>query len=112
MSYKNQQDCKKNKQDWYLANKDKVKNNARKNRLNSRYGLTIEQYNMLLQQTNGICPICLTEFSGFNHRAVVDHCHTTGRVRGILCNGCNAAIGFLKDDTKVVQRALKWLEEK
>jgi hypothetical protein len=52
------------------------------------------------------CAICL----GFMKRANVDHCHETGKRRGLLCSGCNTAIGKLKDDPEVLRRAADYIE--
>lgn len=49
-----------------------------------------------------------------NHKMklVVDHCHATGHVRGLLCHNCNRALGLLKDSEQALQRALKYLQAK
>ena len=67
-----------------------------------RYGLTLEDYEEILAAQGGACAACggdegdvQTANSAFLY---VDHCHTTGKVRGLLCDGCNRAIGFLRDD--------------
>lgn len=60
-----------------------------------RYGLTAEQVEELLQQQGGMCAIC----SSFPVRPVVDHDHATGRVRGVLCHGCNIQLPAIEDHT-------------
>lgn len=63
-------------------------------------------------EQKGLCPICLkslTNERGNLHRhdkAVIDHCHTTGNIRGILCTMCNKGIGLLKDDINYLERAI------
>jgi hypothetical protein len=43
-------------------------------------------------------------------KLMVDHCHATGKVRGLLCHNCNRALGLLKDDKSTIRRALEYLE--
>jgi hypothetical protein len=72
-----------------------------------RYGITAEQYKELLDKQHGACGICggVPE----NHTLCVDHCHRTGRIRGLLCRPCNTAIGLLEDDPMKVGAALRYL---
>ena len=68
--------------------------NARKGRasgLKTKYNITIEQYDEMLDAQGGGCAICGVKPT--NKRLAVDHCHTTGKVRGILCTGCNTGLG-------------------
>ena len=58
------------------------------------------------------CPICETTLEGQirNGNAwAVDHCHTTGKVRGYLCPTCNSGLGHLKDNPKILENAIEWL---
>lgn len=80
----------------------------------SRYGISREQYEQMLQQQQGRCAICgdapNPNGSGPSTRRLhVDHDHSTGRVRQLLCSPCNRALGYLKDDPAVVRAALKYL---
>lgn len=60
---------------------------------------------------DGRCAICSTTEPGHGHVVfVVDHCHQTGKVRGLLCRNCNAAIGLLGDDPKVLRVAAVYIE--
>jgi len=76
---------------WALAHPDRVKAKAFKHRL-KRYGLTAEQYESFLLLQGGLCAICKRvpprDFD-------IDHDHLTGVVRGLLCNSCNRALGYL-----------------
>lgn len=65
-------------------------------RILKEYDLTVEQYNALMISQNGACPICKRSFDDARVRKVVDHCHETGRVRGLLCNGCNLHLGWFE----------------
>lgn len=58
------------------------------------------------------CPICLLKMSAKGSvRAIPDHCHTTGKFRGVICNNCNTAIGKLNDDPNMLRRALLYLKQ-
>jgi len=79
-----------------------------------KYGLTIDQAFKILDQQNHTCKICKVKISfdqsdGFS-RACIDHCHSTMKVRGILCGNCNTAIGMLGDDITVIQSAASYLQ--
>jgi hypothetical protein len=73
------------------------------------YGLTLEQYDELFQAQEGCCAICRHQFTGEDRDTHVDHCHSTGRVRGLLCPDCNRGIGLFKDDIALLQRALEYV---
>jgi hypothetical protein len=83
--------------------------NPRDNRLFSLkvYGLDYEKYNTMLDKQNGVCDIC----KRVPVKPVIDHCHKTNKVRGIICNTCNSGIGMLKDDLKIIKNAVKYLEK-
>lgn len=70
------------------------------------YGLTPEQYDEMLAAQGGKCAICRSEFDGTPH---VDHDHATGKVRGLLCNGCNRCLGFANDNQQTLERAAAYL---
>lgn len=77
------------------------------------YRITLDQYEELLLRQDGKCAICGTDKptkNGKTKRLAVDHCHTTGRIRGLLCNRCNLAIGLLKDDLALVEKVRQYLE--
>ncbi|WP_374106280.1 endonuclease VII domain-containing protein [Streptomyces sp. TRM70350] len=70
-----------------------------------KYGLTPAEFDALVAQQQGVCCICLA--APAEH---VDHCHETGRVRGVLCFSCNAALGQFKDRPDVIRRAAAYVE--
>lgn len=72
------------------------------------YGITGDEYNAMLAQQNGCCAICQTPPTE-SRRLCVDHCHTTGAVRGLLCDRCNVGIGKFNDDPALVAVALEYL---
>lgn len=78
----------------------------------SQYGITPDDYAAFFSAQNGRCAICGTDTP--SKRRVffdVDHCHTTGKVRGLLCEVCNRAIGLLKDSPEMLRRAADYLEK-
>lgn len=85
---------------WYHRNKERT----RVNQLCWKYSLTKEQYNILHTKQKGRCKIC-------NRKAplVIDHDHTTGRVRGLLCTYCNTMLGMSKDNPNTLSRASAYL---
>lgn len=74
-------------------------------------GITDSQYWRLYKEQGGRCGICRSRlYSKRYKRFAVDHCHTTGRIRGLLCSNCNTGIGLLKDDPNALQRAIEWVK--
>lgn len=76
----------------------------RRQNLWTNYRITPEQYDILLQSQNGCCAICRKV-----RPLVVDHCHRTCRVRGLLCHKCNAAIGMLEEEKANFENAVRYL---
>jgi hypothetical protein len=70
-----------------------------------KYGLSPKEYYALVARQGGACAICRKI-----KPLCVDHCHLTGKVRGLLCHTCNSALGFWGDSPSLVRRALKYLE--
>ncbi len=93
--------------DWYQKNKDSVRDTQFK----YKYGITLLEYTELLESQNGKCAICksIYDHPRFKYLAV-DHCHSTGKVRGLLCHSCNAGLGRFKDDPAILYMAMKYLE--
>lgn len=99
---------KKNKARLQREAKMRARSNANKRRM-TVYGMTETQYDEMVAAQAGLCAICtepMNPYSGTN----VDHCHSTGKVRGLLCDRCNRGLGQLKDDPFTVHSALAYLE--
>lgn len=87
------------------------------NYLKSRYNITYEIYEQMLKDCNYQCPICNYEhkevpekFARKRGRLAVDHDHTTGKVRGLLCHQCNKAIGLFRESPEVLKKAIVYLK--
>jgi hypothetical protein len=76
-------------------------------RLQKKFGIGLNEYNNMLSKQNNSCVICEQQLI----LPQVDHCHTTGKVRGLLCMHCNTALGKFKDDTATLQRAINYLNQ-
>lgn len=73
-----------------------------------KYGISLNAYDELSANQLGLCLICCER--GGARTLVVDHCHRTGVVRGLLCSKCNTAIGLLGDDHKTILAAAAYVE--
>lgn len=83
---------------------------ARKSNLRNLYGITPEIYDELLAAQGGACAICRGDIAGKSKKYFsVDHDHTSGRVRGLLCEGCNFGLGKFKDSSELLQAAISYL---
>lgn len=79
--------------------------------LKHRYGTTQNDYDELLKQQNYHCAICDKDSREMTYLLHVDHCHTTHKVRGLLCSPCNTFLGVLKDDTSKIDKAIQYLKK-
>ena len=71
------------------------------------FGISIEEYDNLLFKQNGVCAICGHPPNG--KRLAVDHDHNTNKIRGLLCTGCNLALGVVNDSAETLSNAAKYL---
>lgn len=107
---------KNNKQYAYEWNKNKrlsdpitYKQKAKEQALKRLYNLTFVDFNRILLEQNNRCKICNTDNFGKKGPSV-DHDHTTGKVRGILCGRCNKAIGLMDDSPNKLRLAAEYLD--
>lgn len=81
-----------------------------------RYGLTEESYLALFSAQGGCCAVCGAALKEKNtpgdrkFNTHIDHCHTSGKVRGLLCSGCNLGLGHFKDDPARLLAAAAYLK--
>ena len=106
--YKKQNVCKKCMNIYdYKTDKNR--------KLKRAYGITFDEYEELLSKQDKKCAICGIDNNGkYRNKPrafAVDHCHTTGKIRGLLCSDCNTGIGLFKDNTNLLQFAIKYLNK-
>ena len=91
-------------------NPEHVLNIERKSKFKRQYGISLEQYEEMLQNQGHGCAICgAKKPSERTKYFAVDHCHDTGKVRGLLCTKCNRGLGLFNDRTDMLQKAIKYL---
>lgn len=97
-----------NVREYYQKNKDKWRASSFKRKFN----ITLEDYNNLAIQQNHVCAICKSiQKHSNNEHLFVDHCHKTGKVRGLLCHKCNTAIGLMNDDPQLFEKAILYVKK-
>jgi hypothetical protein len=100
-------ECNKAVKKWSDNNKDK----ARHSQLMYYFGISLEEYNEIFIKQKGCCAICGRHQTEFKKVLFVDHNHTTGKVRGLLCMTCNLLIGRAKENITILEKALIYLNE-
>lgn len=105
---KNPEKEKKKLNQYYSVNKER----SRQYSLKALYGLSVESYREMLEQQNSSCKICKTHENNLKRKLFVDHCHETGKVRGLLCQYCNTMLGNTKDNVLVLQSAINYLSNR
>jgi hypothetical protein len=98
--------CKPCRKAKYPAT-DKQKQKAYERQLKRLYGISIDDYNSMYEQQKGLCAGC---YQHQTERFCVDHCHETGKVRGLLCASCNKALGLIKDKTSTLVNLIHYLQ--
>lgn len=94
----------------HRAHPTKTRARNRATSLRRLHGITPNDYHRLGESQEWRCAICRTHQDELTKRLFVDHCHETGVIRGLLCNGCNAALGLMKDRPDVLRAAAEYLE--
>jgi hypothetical protein len=92
-----------------------IVNESKKNYGGTIPKTTLKTYKQMFKEQNGLCAICgqtlpLLQNKKYNSLLCVDHDHTTGKIRGLLCSNCNKAIGLLKDDVIIIESAANYLK--
>jgi len=102
----------KYRKDYYRSHKKEAKDLD----LKKRFGISLDQYNKILESQNGVCAVCGNEeiitYKNYNtgRSLAVDHNHETGKVRGLLCTGCNRGIGFFNNNPERLIKASNYLK--
>ena len=105
--YNNKPDRKQKMREYYQANKQRAKIRWLKN----VYGITPEDYWKMLKDQNFSCKVCNSHMSNHAKGLHIDHNHETGKVRGLLCKGCNIALGEIKENKDTLAKLITYLEE-
>lgn len=105
---------KRDRAAWERRNR-KLRPDTYKNReLRTGFGIGLADYQAMYDAQGGVCAICQKPETATRRGKVkmlaVDHCHGTGKVRGLLCVECNTGIGKLREDTTVLRAAIRYLE--
>ena len=86
----------------------------RNNSFKSKYGFTLEQYEQMFIVQKGLCAICTKPETAKNRYGLrflaIDHNHSTGKIRSLLCDRCNRMLGFAKESPKILRAAIEYLE--
>lgn len=114
MTEENRETHRRGNRDWYSRNPEK----ARDLQLKKKYGIDTVKYNELRQYQSFCCAICKRHESEIEQGHAktpdtalhVDHCHTNGNVRGLLCTNCNTMLGKSKDNPEILKAAALYLE--
>lgn len=119
MPYKNIEDQRKRKREYAAERRAADPTYGKAAHLLSNYGMRLHEFESMFAAQDGRCKLCDHEVIAFPkagsghhpNRACVDHCHTTNKIRGILCAPCNSGLGYFRDRTEVLGRAIAYLNE-
>ncbi len=111
--------CKTDKPETDYYHKDRKKQHlsteCKRCQLNHQrektFGVSSAEYWVMYHTQDGRCGICRKRLRSDRYKAFcVDHCHSTGKIRGLLCTNCNTAVGLLKDDPELMSQAARWVK--
>jgi len=102
--------CKECKRRSYTYTDEMYLRNKRNN-LMAKFRLSLEDYNKMFDDQKGCCAICETHQSKLSRSLAVDHSHTDGHIRALLCQQCNTALGKFKDSVDMLEKAVGYLEK-
>ena len=97
--------------DWMAKNKAYRKEYAWELLLKNKYGITPSDYDTLYKSQNGCCAICGIHQTELKKRLYVDHDHSTGKVRALLCVNCNMLIGHAQEKVEILEKSIGYLKK-
>lgn len=106
LKYQGSEKYKETRKKYYKS--EKYKEMTRRGHLRRKYGISLETFHILNESQNGLCKICAKP-PGIKGLAV-DHNHSTGKVRGLLCYKCNASLGYLHEDISIIESMIKYIK--
>ena len=93
---------------WYLSRKDIYKDRH----LQKTYGISLDDFLKMLTNQDYSCAICTKDLTNVPYKNVhIDHCHETGKIRGVLCQTCNMGMGMFEDKIDILKAAIAYLEK-
>jgi hypothetical protein len=93
-----------------IVGNEEGKLDAKKRMLKHRYSIDYNTYTQMYDEQEGKCKICGIEKElGGSNGLLVDHCHNTNKVRGLLCNNCNSGLGKFKDNKELLLKAIEYI---
>jgi len=109
-SEKGQEKARKYSKEYYSKSENKEKTRAIG--IFRRFGITSQDYDKMYKNQKGVCAICKNKEICPRHKHLsVDHNHETGKIRGLLCNTCNKALGLFKENPQYLKNAVKYLKK-
>lgn len=107
----------KRRTDWKIKNPERMYLLYRRRQIKSDYGLSMETFDLMREMQGNRCAICRETFKERTQKKyyvrgsiAVDHCHTTGRVRGLLCSQCNVGLGSFRDNLEYLESARLYIK--
>ncbi len=79
-------------------------------KLRATYNISLEDFRLMIDEQKSCCAICNKQITG-GQTTHVDHCHSTGKIRALLCNSCNQALGLVHENIDTLQRMIYYIEE-
>lgn len=110
MPHKDRQEYLKYHKEYTAKNKERKRPIKQRSSLMYKFNITMEMYEQMLMDQDFRCGICKKHMSEFTRRFAVDHCHETGKIRGLLCMKCNIGLGNLGDTEKSLEQAMAYLK--
>lgn len=104
-NYRNNREKELNHHSEYFA---KNKTKLYLNKITKNFNITVEQYYEMWDNQKGVCALC-SDPPTEKMNLCLDHCHETGKVRGLLCTKCNKALGLFKDNIETIRKAIEYL---
>ena len=98
---------KEERQKRYIKRRRQVRNTN----LIRHFGITIEKYDQMLKEQSGVCAICGKTPKENKKALAVDHHHKENKIRGLLCNNCNVAMGFLSEDVDIAYATIDYIKK-
>lgn len=90
--------------------KTQQKHAQRKLHLKTKFNMSVNDYENMMLKQNSNCAICGINQSEISKKLCIDHCHQTGKIRGLLCNNCNSGIGMFNDSITLLASAKEYLK--